>query len=482
VLDFNLNKMKNVIYILILTCCAVLFSCSKVTDQIPDSSITPANFYKTASDADNAINACYDAMQGASVNYIVWGDGRADMLASTDRSSSAQLQVASGNLSSSNEYVNWESLYSGINRCNSVIKNVPLIADQALAARKDRIIGEAHFLRAMFYFFLTRTFESVPLILEPYEDLSRDFFPPKSNRNAIFEQIEKDLKFAETVVPDVPFTTAVENKGKASKAAIRSALADMYLWQKKYQQAADMANLVITSPAGYMLVSGANYGTLFSTSTRNTSESIFEIQFNNAFQESNGNGASGTNGLTDLFLPLGGTITAGNLRFMPTAALMTALPSTDNRASATYKNTGSNPAPYRDANKIYVAKYQGTIVGPTLFQDNNRMVYRLAEIILFRAEALNELNQPANAIPLLNQIRLRAGLLPTTAVTQDEVRLAIERERFVELAFEGKRYYDLVRTGRYAAVTGFTDPNWLRWPIPILELTKNPNLVPNPGY
>lgn len=468
--------MKNVIYILSLIFCTALFSCSKVTDQIPESIITPSNFYITASDADNAINACYDAMQGASENYEVWGDGRADMLASTDRSSSSQLQVASGNISSSNEYVGWGSLYGGINRCNSVIKNVPSISDPALAARKERIIGEAHFLRAMFYFFLTRTYESVPLILTPYEDLSKDFFPAQSGRDVIFDQIEKDLKFAETVVPDVPFGTTLENKGKASKGAIQSALADLYLWQKKYQEAADMAGLVMRSAANYVLVPGAAYGTLFSTNTRNTAESIFEIQFNNTFLEGN------SNGLTDLFLPLGGSITAGNLRFMPTTALMDALPPSDHRAAITYKNTGPIPAPYRDANKIYVAKYQGTTVGATLFQDNNRMVYRLAEIILFRAEALNELHQTANAIPLLNQIRLRAGLPPTTAVTQEEVRLAIERERFVELSFEGKRYYDLVRTGRYAAVTGFTDPNWLRWPLPIVEVTKNTNLIQNPGY
>ncbi|RZM28044.1 MAG: RagB/SusD family nutrient uptake outer membrane protein, partial [Pedobacter sp.] len=70
----------------------------------------------------------------------------------------------------------------------------------------------------------------------------------------------------------------------------------------------------------------------------------------------------------------------------------------------------------------------------------------------------------------------------TSAVTQAEVRLAIEKERLSELVYEGKRYYDLIRTGRYAAVTGYTNANWLRWPIPASELIINPNLVPNPGY
>ncbi len=468
--------MKLIKNIVLLACCTAVFSCSKVTDQVPDSIITPTNFYKTASDADNAINACYDALQSGSESYEVWGDGRADMLASTDRALSSHLQVGSGNISSSNDYVGWGSLYGGINRCNSVLKNVPLITDAALATRKDRILGEAYFLRGLFYFFLTRTYEDVPLILEPYENLSGNFFPAKSSRQVIFDQVEKDLKMAESLVPDVPFSNAVENKGKASKGAARAALADLYLWEKKYQQAADIASLVITSPANYSLVPGASYATIFSTGSRNTVESIFEVQFNYSFLEGN------NNTLTELFLPIGGSITAGNLRFMPSNALMVALAANDNRTSITYKNTGPNPAPYRDANKIYVAKYQGTTVGTTLYYDNNRMVYRLAEVILFRAEALNELNQTSVAITLLNQIRTRAGIGATTASTQAEVRLAIERERFAELAFEGKRYYDLVRTGRYATVTGYTDVNWVRWPLPALEVTKNPNLVQNPGY
>lgn len=167
---------------------------------------------------------------------------------------------------------------------------------------------------------------------------------------------------------------------------------------------------------------------------------------------------------------------------IPSNKLLTALPGNDLRAAITYKNTGAAPAQFRDANRIYIAKYPGTLVGSVLFQDSNFIIYRLAEIILFRAEALNELGQTNSAIALLNQIRTRAGLSATTATSQNDVRIAIENERFTELAFEGKRYYDLVRTGRYAAVTGFNDVNYLRWPIPTTEIIRNRNLVQNPGY
>lgn len=455
-------------------------SCSKVTDQVPESQITPANFYKTASDADNAINACYDVLQKLPTNFELWGDGRADILAATDRPLSSDLQVINGNVSASNSYVNgWNALYGGVNRCNSVLKNVPDITDPALAGRKDRIIGEAYFLRALFYFYLARTFENVPLILQPYENLSNDFFPKNSDRAAVFTQVEKDLKAAEPLVPDLPFSTTIENKGKTTKAAIRSALADLYLWTKRYQEAANVTALIISSPAGYSLVPGASFGNLFTL--KNQAESIFEIQYNNANQEGTP-GTNDVNGLTEQFLPIGGTYTAGNWRYLPSDKLLAALPANDLRAAITYKNTGTTPAPFRDANRIYIAKYPGTLVGSVLFQDSNFIIYRLAEVILFRAEALNELGQTSSAIALLNQIRTRAGLNAATATSQSDVRIAIERERFAELAFEGKRYYDLVRTGRYAAVTGFNDVNYLRWPIPANEIIRNRNLVQNPGY
>lgn len=451
-----------------------LFSCEKVANQVPESLITSANFFKTASDADNAINSCYDALQKNAVNYVIWGDGRTDVFQNTDRTQPNELQVSSGNVGSDNGYVTWSFLYSAINRVNGVIKNVPNITDPGLSSRKERIMGEAYFLRGLLYFYLTRTFENVPLVLEPTEDISGDLFPFQSTRDEVFVQIEKDLKLAEERVPDLPFGRAIDNKGKATKAAIRTTLADLYLWQKRYQDAADMAQLVINSPANYRLVSGSDYAKIFTDG--NTSESIFEIQYDNLLQED-------LNPLTDLFLPLGQAYTAGNWRFQPSQKVIDALPVNDLRRTGTFRNSGPAPAPYRDPNQTYVTKYPGTLSNNILFQDANRVIYRLAEVMLIRAEALNELpGRTADAILILNEIRRRANIGDTPAVLQDDVRLAIEQERLAELVYEGKRYYDLVRTGRYADVTGHANPNWLRWPIPAEELLINTNLDPNPGY
>jgi len=467
-------NMKNLKLILLYTVALSFFACEKVTEQVPESLITGSNFFKTASDADNAIVGCYDAMQGNPSAFVMWGDGRTDVFAGTERSFTTELEVISGNVGSANGYATWNFLYSAMNRINNVLKYVPPMSDPALTARKERILGEAYFLRGLVYFYLARTFENAPLVLEPYEGGTANLYPSLSNRQALFAQVDTDLKAALDRVPDVPFGTALENKGRATKAAIRSTLADLYLWQKKYADAAEMARLVITSPANYSLVAGNNFASIFTA--KNTTESIFEIQYNYTYQEGN------TNSLTDLFLPLGAAYTAGNWRYQPSTVVLDALPVNDLRRAGTFRNSGSVPAPYRDPNQTYILKYPGTVANNVLQQDANRIVYRLAEIILFRAEALNEDGKTGEAIPLLNQIRSRANVGNTDAVTQAEVRLAIEKERLSELVYEGKRYYDLIRTGRYAAVTGYTNVNWLRWPIPASELIINPNLVPNPGY
>lgn len=469
--------MKSIhINLLIVLVLVSLVGCRDVTTQLNPSGITATNFYRNGADADVAINSCYDAFQNPS-QYVLWGDGRADLLAVTDRSTNNDIQLVNGNLNATNSYIGWDNMYEAIKRTNSVLKNVPNIVDAGFAARKERVLGEAYFLRAMAYFYLVRTFDNVPLILDPYESLTQDFFPKQATPEQVYAQIESDLKAAESRLPNQPFSSLVEQKGKASLGAVRSALTDLYLWQKKYQQAADAAQQVISSPNGYALVSGANYGAIFN---KNSAESIWEIQFNNAYLEGN------NNNLVNLFIPLGGTgYAGGNWSFTYTPKLLSAYASGDLRGPVTARNTGiPNSTPFRDANTAYINKYQGTLANgnATRFFDANQVIYRLADVILMRAEALNELGKPADAVVLLNQIRARAGVPLSTAVTQADVRSAIENERYVELAFEGKRYYDLKRTGRYAAVTGKTDPNWLRWPISSVEITKNPNLVQNPGY
>lgn len=473
----NKLRYKSLVTLMIVF---VLFSCKKITDQSNESGISAGNFFKTATDADNAMTACYDGFQQP-MTYFFWGEGRADLFAATDRSAATQLQIISGDVNAEHEYARWDQMYRTLNRINGVLKNVPLITDPALATRKERILGEAYYLRALAYFYLVRTFENIPLILEPYESLAQDLFPVQADPADVFAQIESDLKAAEQRITSfTPFASAAENKGRATAGAIKATMADFYLWQKNYPEAIKKAEEVLAGP--YTLVSGANYATIFTS--KNTSESIFDIQFNNTFLETANNGAGSSNPLI-VFLPVGGAnYVGGGWPYQPSQKLIDAFTPGDVRINITYRNTGNPPAPYRDPNLNYINKYQGTLANNNLQRhpDNNFIIYRLADVILLYAEALNEDNRTPDAITQLDRIRTRAQIGNTTAVTKDEVRVAIEEERFRELAYEGKRYFDLKRTGRYAAVTGHTNPDWLRWPISNQELTLNRNLEQNSGY
>ncbi|MBC7892978.1 MAG: RagB/SusD family nutrient uptake outer membrane protein, partial [Sphingobacteriaceae bacterium] len=180
-----------------------LSACRDVTTQVNPSGIAASSFYKNGADADVAINACYDAFQNPE-RYVLWGDGRSDLFAVTDRSSVTDQQLVNGNLNATNGFAGWGEFFEAINRTNSVLKNVPNIADPGFTARKERILGEAYFLRAMAYFYLVRTFDNVPLILEPYESLSQDFFPKQATPEQVYAQVEADLKAAETRLTDRP--------------------------------------------------------------------------------------------------------------------------------------------------------------------------------------------------------------------------------------------------------------------------------------
>ena len=453
-----------------------LFAC-RVLEQEPVSEITSASFFKTAKDADAAILACYDGLQGEPVRLVVWGEGRADVYETNERSENNIVQIVNGNVDAANEGFNsWNGIYRGLNRINGVLKFVPGITDAALNARRERILGEAYFLRALSYFYLARTFDNAPLILEPYVSTGQDFFPTQAAPEQLYAQVEIDLLEAEKRLPDT-YGNNLENRGRATRAAARTALADFYLWQKNYSEVIRRTGEVIASPLGYRLVAGAGYGSLFTE--KNTSESIFELQYNNAYLEGNGNGLVGQ------LLPLGQVTPSypgGNWSWSPSPKLRNAFAPSDLRRLATFQVTGTPSTPWRDADRAYAAKYVGTVVGPIRYQDANLIIYRLADVLLMQAEAQNELGQTASALESLNRVRTRAGLANATAATGAEIRLAIEQERFLELAFEGKRYFDLKRTGRYAAVTGRTDPNWLRWPVANSELLINRNLQQNPGY
>ncbi|MVM38841.1 RagB/SusD family nutrient uptake outer membrane protein [Spirosoma sp. HMF3257] len=471
--------MKKISYsTLAITLVMLTAGCSDVLNQVPVSALTQSSFFQNAADAEAAIITGYDALQGDDVRLITWGDARADNLRvpvnEIGITDGGVLDFQNDNISTSSGYATWSRFYSGINKVNNVLAQVPTIKSPTITSVRDRIMGEAYFLRALNYFYLVRLWGAVPLVLEPTLSLDKDLQPARTPADKVQEQIIADLKQAEKLLP-LTYASAIETRGRATQGAAQALLCKVYLWRSSYNQtnewqlAADYAAKVIAN-TNYSLVSGANYSTIFRS--KNTSESIFELQYNYNNQE--------TNGLSPYFLPRSSKVTTGgNQTVIPTQKLVDAFEPGDLRKAASIYT--SDPATDQFPNLPTVAKYLGTVVGTTRYSDSNLIFLRLADVILMQAEALAQLGKTADATALVNRIRNRAGLTNTTASSKDAVLLAIEQERFVELCFEGHRWYDLLRTGRAKAVLGIDKKALM--PVYFTEIQLNPNLLPqNPGY
>jgi starch-binding outer membrane protein, SusD/RagB family len=379
-----------------------LASCNFL-DVSPVSEITSNNFFKTAGDAEAGLVACYDALQSFtySRDFMLIPDLLSDETRATAGGNFTNHQSFTANPAQGNINQAWQSQYVTIQRCLDVMTNVPNIADAAL--NKDRVMGEAHFLRALSYFNLVRTFGKVPIITAATKDPAADLLVKRSEIKDVYALVEKDLLEAEKLLP-----AAVSNKSRASKGAARAMLARVYLMRNEQ---GDVAKALaeceeVMADAQYRLVPGANYADIFVTGKQNTAEAIFEISSRpNVSQEGNSN-------FDGEMVPA----TGNAFRVRPEPKIINAFVANDLRR---------NVALGTHNNVVYVKKHEAgppSVTTNRRLQDPNIVVIRLADVILMRAECLNELNRTAEAIPLLNQIRTRAGLTATTATTQAHAR------------------------------------------------------------
>ncbi|RTZ06203.1 RagB/SusD family nutrient uptake outer membrane protein [Flavobacterium sp. GSP6] len=336
--------------------------------------------------------------------------------------------------------------YEGINRCNQALSIIPQL-DKANPALRTRLMGEAKFLRAFMYFTLVKTYGGVPIIdhlPNPSSDEDRIMQLTRKSRAEVYAYIESDLNDAIVALPNKSEYAAAE-KGRASKGAAYALLAKINLYQKNWQKVVDNCNLI----TGYAIV--PNYASMFRLAGENDAESIFEIQGTGSVPARGISGYSNTQGARGN----GGWGWGFNT---PSQSLVNAYETGDSRKNATIIFRGTTlydgrVVPVTVENERYNYKAYSSAFTDGWETDVNIKYLRYAEVILMKAEALNELNQTLAAISLLNQIRARAGLSNTIALSQSDVRTAIWKERRVEMAFEHDRFFDLVRTGQ--AVTAF---------------------------
>jgi hypothetical protein len=378
--------------------------------------------------------------------------------------------------------------YDGINRCNQALNIIPKL-DKADPNLRARLIGEAKFLRAFMYFTLVKCYGGVPIVDHlpvPGSDSDRIMQLTRKTAAEVYAFIENDLNDAIAALPNKS-AYSVNERSRASKGAAYALLAKVSLYQKNWQNVIDNCDKV----TGYSIVS--DYASMFKAEGKFDSESIFEIYAYGAVPIKGIEGYSNTQGAR-------GTGGWGWGFNTPSESLVNAYETGDVRKAATIIFRGQTLydgrlIPNTVENERYNYKAYSSAYTNAWETDVDIKYLRYAEVLLMKAEALNELGQTSEAIPLLNQIRNRAGLANTTFSSQGDIRTAIWRERRVEMAFEHDRFFDLVRTGQAKAAFEadkssffpdgrvFTEGKNELFPIPALFINQAEGLSQqNPGY
>ncbi len=458
-------------------------------EQVPLSERSEANFYQTTADFNNAVIGVYSTLK----NGGLYGNGSGSLFAMSEIISDntdlgVTRQPVNGSLFEIDDYLTtisnatvgaaWTGHYLGVARANAILDRLP--ATTIPQASKDRFEGEAKFMRAMFYFNLVRLFGNVQLvtaeITSPYgaNDLTR------SPSSQVYELIVNDLKAAEE---KLPATIPAAEAGRASRWAAKSLLGKVHLTLKQYDLAAAKLKEVIDSKAHDLLPVYAN---VFSPTTSFVAnkEVIFAVQFVSG-QIGQGSDMWSNWAPFNAGTALLGTGGGGGGGFnRPTADLAKAYEPGDLRKDASLLTTYKN-AQGKDVADAYVVKFrqQGALNADS---DVDFPILRYADVLLMYAEALNEGGKAPEALPFLNQIRKRAGLADKAALSQADMRVALEQERRVELAFENHRWFDLLRTDRYLPVLtgkGLKVLDYQKvYPIPQREIDLNKKLTQNQGY
>jgi len=475
-------------------------ACSKFVDYNPheDFQITSDDYLKTADDYSKMVIGVYSPLQWIYANNVI-GDIASDNSVSGGENATDVIgfqQIDDYTTTTTNSYLTeaWKSCYEGINRANYLHENKTKLD----FVGKEALYGEVYFLRAYYYFELVKMFGDVPLFTAKRLTASDSKAFTRAPKADVYKQMEADLTAAIAVLPP----TNVQ-KGRVTKYAAQALLGKVLLYQGKYDAAAAMLENVISGP--FNLVT--NFGDIFLQSGENGVESVFEVQYSNAspfYDWSNpgrgqGNLAVQICGIRNL---------TGNSPYgqgwsinLPTANLASAFTVGDKRKDVTVLDieaySKANPsfgitytvAPYKNTglyNQKYLPRKGETSGQVELNYLNNYRSIRFADVLLMAAEANNRATTPndAKAQTYLNRVRQRAFAdnLHNITATGATLKQAIWDERRLELAMEGDRFFDLVRTGQAATkITGFKANKNELFPIPQQEIDIS-GLTQNPGY
>ncbi|MBN2272688.1 MAG: RagB/SusD family nutrient uptake outer membrane protein [Bacteroidales bacterium] len=471
----------------------IFLSCEKWLEIAPEKDLIKDNFWKKADDANSALAAVYGSLRDVSLENIIWGELRADIITGVPGD---YAPVAGSDINPENSVIKWSKYYTTINLANTLLYFSKDVLDNDMSftqEMKDNIDAEALFLRSLSYFYLVRLWKDVPLVLNPSISDTCDFYPAKSTEAVVIKQIIADLLKAKDMAYTTEFLGNPEFfKGRANKYTIMTLLADVYLWNQQYQKCIEYCDAVINSGL-YALQPKDTWFDIYNPC--NSSEGIFELQcIDDATTNQINPIYNYSQSLTSTFINLSN----GTYAFSFGPKYTALFPDISDKRYCNGKNS--------------TWKYLGVTYDDALRRsdvserDANVIYYRYADILLMKAEALNELGMVAEAQSYVTKTAERAGLLPIAGITdQMQMRSIILDERAKEFAIEGKRWFDLLRN---AKMNGFQNKKQLGdllvnladaksqallrskvndtmmyyLPVPYDELQRNKNLKQNPFY
>ena len=486
--------MKRSIYILIAFTGILMTGCKKKLDQQPISDLSASLFWKTPEHAQLGVAAIYDAMQktfSSNGSFTEWADARSDNF-TFGGTGENQINIVLNGLNSTTATASWDNLFLTIARANFAIKYLPGITGLS-EVQRNNYLAQAYGVRAYMFFWGVRLWGALPVRLTPYEDINES---PNLARTSV------DSIINSVIIPDLIKASELVDKASTNvfelnTGGILAALADVYLWKKDYANVLSTIDKLIALNR-YALTPSTPVFTSYKDMIvlGNTKESIWTLNWD--YLVDGGNGIGGKIGSSDQ---------TSNYYIDSIPLLRWETNKQDIRRGITYDTTIANALQrIIQVWKFYPLDGTGKPVVPSRAQNQVKLLlYRWADILLMRAEALNwGNNDKVGATAIVNQIRTRAkagNLNPANynnLVTQLDMETAILDERQLELFAEGKRWFDLVRTGRVLAVmdplvkrrqsflgigqTGFSDARKILWPISRDALNKDPLLIQNPPY
>ncbi len=492
--------MKKLLYILIVT---LIFSCSNDFLEIyPETTLSEGNFYQSQAEFILLANGCYIPLRESEKN-IHWVISEL-----ISDNTSFQNNIRTGEavrgvidqfiISADNRaYADfWNLSYDGINRCNKLLLEIdrPEVKWSDLTY-KNRSYGEALFLRGLYYFNLVRQFSGVPLVLTPIS-AQEALKIGRASESEVYASIITDLNSA---IEQFSMATKLKENGRADLYSAYALLGKVYLTNKDYENAVKTLNKVIESNQ-YSLLS--NYEDLYNPSNKDYKETIFSVQYSENSREL-------SNRFIFMFAPWTseGKITMRpNINMIsagwnqPTVDLLNAFEAGDKRKDVSIKFWNGPDWDGKVRDIPYTGKFKRPISAPDDRTGGNFPILRYSDVLLMKAEALNELGRTGEGIVLVEQVRARAGLRdPLTGYDKTRLESLIAKERQVEFCFENQRWYDLKRTGKaveqmkahgqreldqkkFLFSTAYQiDPYKLLAPLPAEQILIN-NLVQNPGY